>query len=71
MAKNEPSFPSIDLKLFSLDSAAIAAICNLIIKMIEITPQDQHERNIARAERFITLIEEKVLKLPPLETKDG
>lgn len=64
MAKTKT--PSIDLSLIRLDSAAIAAICNLITEWIKTTPADQHERNHARAERLITWIEEEVFKLPPL-----
>jgi len=59
--------PGIDVALIDLDSAAIAAICNLITKWIETTPDAQHARNHARADRILTFIEEKVLKLPPLK----
>ena len=58
--------PTIELSLIDLDSAAIAAICNLFIKIIETTPPEQHARNHARADRILTLIEENVLGLPPL-----
>ncbi len=58
--------PSVELALINLDSAAIAAICNLITVWIQTTPADQHERNHARAERILTFIEEKVFGLPPL-----
>ncbi len=64
MAKTKT--PSVDLSLLNLDSAAIAAICNLIIVWIETTPPEQHARNHARADRILTFIEEKVFRLPPL-----
>lgn len=58
--------PEIDLSIFQLDSAAIAAICTLITVWIQTTPPEQHARNHARAERILTFIEEQVFQLPPL-----
>ena len=58
--------PSIDLSLLNLDSAAIAAICNLVTVWIQTTPPEQHARNHARAERFLTFIEEQVFWLAPV-----
>jgi hypothetical protein len=55
-----------NLTFFDLDSAAIAAICNLIILWIETTPPEQLARNHARLERIATWFEEDVLGLPPL-----
>ena len=67
MAKKAEAATGIDLSLINLDSAAIAAICNLIIKWIDTTPEAQHVRNHARADRILTFIEEKILQLPPLK----
>ncbi len=69
MAKTKT--PRIDLSLIDLDSAAIAAICNLITLWIQTTPADQHARNHARADRILTFIEENVLGLPPLPPADS
>lgn len=65
MAKKR-TIPGVDLSLINFDSAAIAAICNLITVWIQTTPEDQHARNHARADRILTFIEEKVFQLPPL-----
>ena len=69
MAKTKT--PGIDLSLFNLDAAAIAAICNLITVWIQTTPPDQHARNHARADRILTFIEEKVFQLPPLPPSES
>lgn len=66
MAKQKPKAAGIDIDLSFLNGAAIAAICNLIIKWIDTTPEAQHERNHARADRILTFIEERIFKLPPL-----
>ncbi|MBW2726813.1 MAG: hypothetical protein JRE71_20735 [Deltaproteobacteria bacterium] len=65
MAKTKT--PTIDLSLIDLDSAAIAAIANLITVWIQTTPPEQLARNHARLERIAMWFEEEVLQLPPLE----
>ncbi len=60
------SIPKIDFDFSLLDSAAIAAVANLIVVWIQTTPADQLARNHARLERAATWFEEDVLKLPPL-----
>ena len=62
--KQEPQ--GLNIGLSFLGDASIAAICNLIIKWIETTPEAQHARNHARADRILTFIEEKLFRLPPL-----
>ncbi len=59
--------PEVDISLIKLDAAAVTAICNLIIRWIDTTPEEQHARNHKRADRIITIIEEKFFGLPPLE----
>ena len=62
-------FPDIDLSLFSADGAFVfaAAVVSLLETVIKTTPAAQHARNHARVDRILTIIEEEILKLPPLE----
>lgn len=62
----EDKAPTFDLSLIQFDSAALAAVANLITVWIETTPPEQLARNHARLERVATWFEEEVLKLPPL-----
>ena len=49
----------------------LAAICNLITAWIQTTPEAQHARNHARADRILTFIEEKVFGLSPLPSEES
>lgn len=57
----------VDLSLIDLDSAAIAAICNLFVALLKSTPPEELARFHKRVDRIATFIEEDIFRLPPLE----